>query len=583
MRLVRLSQRNFEELETSLLNYRQLLPLYAMHSVAKKHFLEALSTKTQSCVAVEEQGHLLALISYRSSSKKVEICNLLLEVNQISKKRGFHFWIKWLEKLAKYEGKKKISMTLSIRDQLIVDKLSNEGYRQIEMRDKEGCFSKEVTYRTGLILAGGGARGAYQVGVWQALNELKINYELICGTSVGALNGGLILQGDLAVAEKMWQEIDTGKILNYPGSQSEETFSMQQAFKDVQKLATSAISSQGVNTDPLKHIINELLDEQRMHQKKQELFICTTQLPQMREVVVSLSETPKGQFHHWLLASSSFFPAMEAAKIQGSYYVDGGYRNNVPVDVALAHGATELIVVDVKGPGITKPVRISPDIPVREISSPWNLGTVLLFNGARSSFNLKLGYLETMKNYGKYSGYWYTFSHQLSDQELLNWGQAVATVIEEECVTSAGRKLIKRKIKKELLPKTRRLYNEWVSEETMYLYLLELVAKVLGIKPTRLYTIPSLIEKVKEKLKSDTWQQDESEVMLLSVNEWLKRYVEDLPLPTEKQQVRYLYTQLKLGKEQVNISKLTGNALTMYLTARMMQELASTKQKLEGE
>lgn len=583
MRLVRVSQRNYKELETSLVTYRQLLPFYAVHSVAKQQFLDELLSVTHRCVGLEDQGRLVALISYRSSSKKLEISNLLLVTNQVSKKRGFHFWVKWLEKLAKFERKVVISIPLNVWDQLIVDKLSNEGYQHVEVTGEIGYFIKQLTYKTGLVLAGGGARGAYQVGVWRALNELKVHYDVICGTSVGALNGGLILQGDFDVAEKMWREIDTGKILNYPGSQSEASFSMHQAFKDVQKLATSAISSQGVNTDPLKNIINELLDEKLMHQKKQELFICTTQLPQMKEVVVSLAETPKGQFHHWLLASSSFFPAMEAAKIDESYYVDGGYRNNVPVDVALAHGATELLVIDVKGPGITKPVTISSDIPVREISSPWNLGTVLLFNGARSTFNLKLGYLETLKNYGEYIGYWYTFAHHFSDQELLDWGIYVENILEEEGVTSANTSLIKEKIKKELLAKTRRLYSEWTSEETMYLYLLELIAKVLGIKPTDLYTIPSLIKKIKKQLTIDTWQDDESETMLLSVNEWLKRYVEELPLPTEKQQVRYLYTKLRLGKEQINVSKLTGNALMVYLAAKMMQELAKTDQKLEEE
>ena len=48
----------------------------------------------------------------------------------------------------------------------------------------------------GLVLAGGGTKGAYQVGVWKALKELKINIKGIAGASIGSLNGALFLQDD---------------------------------------------------------------------------------------------------------------------------------------------------------------------------------------------------------------------------------------------------------------------------------------------------------------------------------------------------------------------------------------------------
>lgn len=48
----------------------------------------------------------------------------------------------------------------------------------------------------GLVLAGGGTKGAYEVGVWKALKELNISITAIAGTSIGALNAALILQDD---------------------------------------------------------------------------------------------------------------------------------------------------------------------------------------------------------------------------------------------------------------------------------------------------------------------------------------------------------------------------------------------------
>ncbi len=58
----------------------------------------------------------------------------------------------------------------------------------------------------GLVLAGGGTKGAYEVGVWKALKELNINITAIAGTSIGALNAALILQDDFENFFHMWKQ-----------------------------------------------------------------------------------------------------------------------------------------------------------------------------------------------------------------------------------------------------------------------------------------------------------------------------------------------------------------------------------------
>ena len=66
---------------------------------------------------------------------------------------------------------------------------------------------------------------------------------------------------------------------------------------------------------------------------------------------------------------------MQAQLIDGIYYIDGGYRNNLPIDVAIERGATEVIAVDVQGPGINKKVQVSESIAQIQIASPWTLGS----------------------------------------------------------------------------------------------------------------------------------------------------------------------------------------------------------------
>jgi len=63
----------------------------------------------------------------------------------------------------------------------------------------------------GLVLEGGGAKGSYHVGAYRALLDLGIKIDGVAGTSIGALNGAAIVQGDLSNLEKLWEEtsIDT--------------------------------------------------------------------------------------------------------------------------------------------------------------------------------------------------------------------------------------------------------------------------------------------------------------------------------------------------------------------------------------
>ena len=65
----------------------------------------------------------------------------------------------------------------------------------------------------GLVLEGGGAKGAYQIGAWKALRELGVKIKGVAGTSVGALNGAMIVQNDFDTAYEVWHNISFGKIL----------------------------------------------------------------------------------------------------------------------------------------------------------------------------------------------------------------------------------------------------------------------------------------------------------------------------------------------------------------------------------
>ena len=69
--------------------------------------------------------------------------------------------------------------------------------------------------KIGLVLSGGGGKGAYELGVWKALKKLEIDkyIEVFSGTSIGAINAILFAQENLDAAEALWGEVTIEKLI----------------------------------------------------------------------------------------------------------------------------------------------------------------------------------------------------------------------------------------------------------------------------------------------------------------------------------------------------------------------------------
>ena len=66
-----------------------------------------------------------------------------------------------------------------------------------------------------IVLCGGGAKGAYQIGALKALNKVGYKYDIVTGTSVGALNGAFAVMGDIKKAENIWSKLDMEGIFSF--------------------------------------------------------------------------------------------------------------------------------------------------------------------------------------------------------------------------------------------------------------------------------------------------------------------------------------------------------------------------------
>jgi NTE family protein len=115
--------------------------------------------------------------------------------------------------------------------------------------------------KTALVLGGGGSRGAYEIGVWQALRELGIKIDVITGSSVGAINGALIVQDTFDLAVSLWKEIETPMV-----------FDME--IKDI-------IANTGIGTNKLKDLLTKYIDEADRQEIRHDYGLVTLELPSM--------------------------------------------------------------------------------------------------------------------------------------------------------------------------------------------------------------------------------------------------------------------------------------------------------------
>ncbi len=111
----------------------------------------------------------------------------------------------------------------------------------------------------GLVLAGGGGKGAYQIGAWKAMREIGVSFNAVAGVSIGSINGALIIADDFKAATELWKNvsIDKGVKLDEPLPDPENLFSK----KNWRVLFKQIIKDSGFDASPVKDFLLQFIDE----------------------------------------------------------------------------------------------------------------------------------------------------------------------------------------------------------------------------------------------------------------------------------------------------------------------------------
>lgn len=266
---------------------------------------------------------------------------------------------------------------------------------------------QRVNEKTGLVLGGGGSRGAYELGVWNALRELGIGIHVVTGTSIGAINGALVAQGDYDMAASLWNQIETSRVVDVPVK--EEHPLRKKVWKTYRSFAVNFIKKGGTDTEPLKETLCTFIDEEKVRASGIEYGLVTIEMGKNVPCELFREDIPDGKMIDYMIASASIFPAFKPHKIDDVSYLDGAYYDNLPVNMALKKGAEHIIAVDLEAFGVVKKEMLALVSHLTYIRCYWNLGPTLVFDRSVIQRNIRRGYLDAMKAFGVYEGCAYAF------------------------------------------------------------------------------------------------------------------------------------------------------------------------------
>jgi len=263
----------------------------------------------------------------------------------------------------------------------------------------------------GLVLEGGGARGAYHVGAYKAIKELNIEIGGIAGTSIGAINGAMMVQGDYDLLEKIWLSVDSYELFDLDEKTIEDlrNFNLRNInFSYLLHQSKEILSNRGLDTSRIRELFDYYIDEDKIRSSNIDFGIVTVNLTDKKPMELMKEDIPEGKLIDFLIASANL-PAFRIEEVDGKKYLDGGFYNNLPIDILANKGYKNIIAVRTLAIGIIRKAKIK-DLNIIFIQPVESLGSMLGaldFNRERAEEYINLGYYDAMKVFKKLKGFKY--------------------------------------------------------------------------------------------------------------------------------------------------------------------------------
>ena len=338
-----------------------------------------------------------------------------------------------------------------------------------------------------LVLSGGGSKGSYQIGVWKALRRLHIKYDIVTGTSAGALNGALITQGSYYKALNVWKKINLKILFGEDAIESDKSLDIYKMY------GKNFLKNGGMDVKEIENIIDKAINKKKFFNSKINYGLVTFNLSKATPIEIEKKDIPEEKLADYLMASATCYPAFKKKDIEGLKYIDGGFYDNLPINLALNMGADEIIAVDLRAPGVKKnPKKKVPTVTIKPNNKLTNF---LNFYEEGNKKNIKFGYNDTLKAYGKLEGKEFTFKKKQLKKNC-DLHQEIYEHIIKNILNS-----------KTLIKAITDVLNITTNETTdsrknIFLKIMEQTGKAFNLDETKIYTAKKFNRLLRKKLKA---------------------------------------------------------------------------------
>jgi len=253
-------------------------------------------------------------------------------------------------------------------------------------------------FMLGLALEGGGAKGAFHMGAFKAFLDEGYNFDGIAGTSIGALNGAIIAQGDFEAGYKLWENMDNSLFFDIEQMQMQKILNRKVDKETIAYLSSkikNVIDNKGLDTGKIRSLLDDIICEDKLRKSKMDLGIVTVSVPGLKPLELYKEDIPCGKIVDYLMASANF-PIFKIEPIDGKFYIDGAFYDNCPINLLIRKGYKEIIAVRTLGIGRSRKME-DENVKVINIIPSENLGRTLNFDNTRIQTNLKMGYCDTVR------------------------------------------------------------------------------------------------------------------------------------------------------------------------------------------
>ena len=274
----------------------------------------------------------------------------------------------------------------------------------------------------GLVLEGGGARGAYHIGAYKALLEEGFTFDGVVGTSIGAMNAAMIAQGNIEKAYELWQNISSEKLFGIPtkswGQIIDDGFQLKEV-SEIIKTVKRVIKQKGLDRSKVKLLLEDVLDDKLIRESPMDFGLVTFSLTELKSLEYMKEDIPEGKIIEYILASANL-PVFQVEKTDGKILLDGGLYDNLPVQLLSRKGYKDLVLIRTFAIGRVKKYN-QDEVNALVIEPAEDLGNIMDFRPERGQYLLNLGYYDVKRKFQNLKGTKYYIQPKNEEKFFVNY------------------------------------------------------------------------------------------------------------------------------------------------------------------